>query len=153
MMANSSSKTSESILLLNFETGDIIMKSVLITGASRGLGYCLAEKYAAKGFYVIACARNINSEKLKNLKITYKDSIQLVAMDVSDDKSVEKAAEEVKQSIQALDIIINNAGVHFNDTDNELESVNLDHCLETFNINTLGALRVSKAFVSLLEDH
>lgn len=127
------------------------MKNVLITGTSRGFGYALAEAYAGQGFHVIACARNICSSKLKKLQETYPDLVDLVNMDVADTDSVEKAALVVREKITDLDILINNAAVHAVDSQSVLEEVNVDNCLDVFNINTLGALRVTKAFLSLLE--
>lgn len=127
------------------------MKNVLITGASRGLGLALARLYAENGFYVIACARNVNSDQLKGLKARCKDEIDLIPMDISQTDSVEKAAETVKKNVTFLDIIINNAGIHATDSLEELENVDIDNCLEVYSINTLGALRVTKAFISLLE--
>jgi NAD(P)-dependent dehydrogenase (short-subunit alcohol dehydrogenase family) len=124
---------------------------ILITGASRGLGYCLAEDYAAAGFSVLAAARNIRGEKLCLLKEKYKDRLILLSMDVSDSKSVEKAAEKAKQLIPHLDIIINNAAVHYPDTVNVLEEVNIENCLDTININAVGPLRVAKEFIGLLD--
>ncbi len=60
-------------------------------------------------------------------------------MDVSNSKSVEKAAEKAKQLIPHLDIIINNAAVHYPDSDNVLEEVNIENCLDTiFNINAVS---------------
>jgi len=128
------------------------MKNVLITGASRGLGFTLAEEYAAKGFFVFACARNIESDRLKSLKEKYNNNISLIPMDVSQTESVEQAAKEVKQTTAYLDIIINNAAVHSEDSGAELELVNLDNCIEVYNINVVGPLRVTKAFVSLLDN-
>lgn len=122
----------------------------MITGAARGLGYCLTEEYAVNGCNVFACARDINSGKLLALREKYPDSVNLTNMDVSRTESVEKAAAEVGKTAQSLDIIINNAGMHFEDSGNPLEDVNIDHCLETYNINSLGALRVAKYLASFL---
>ena len=72
-------------------------------------------------------------------------------MDVSNTESVEKAAEMANQLVPHLDIIINNAAVHYFDSDNVLEEVNIENCLETININAVGPLRVAKEFVGLLD--
>lgn len=127
------------------------MEKVLITGASRGLGYALADSYASAGFYVIACARNVDSSALQKLKGTYKDNIYVVAMDVAKTDSVEKAATQIELAVSSIDIVINNAAIHSEDSSLELEKINVDNCLETYNVNALGALRVAKAFISLLD--
>jgi NAD(P)-dependent dehydrogenase (short-subunit alcohol dehydrogenase family) len=127
------------------------LEKVLIAGASRGLGYALADAYAGKGFFVIACARDTSSPQLAALKKKHDDTVRLVVMDVSRTDSVEQAALRVRRDVHDLDILINNAGVHAEDSFSELEKVNVDNCLATFNINALGPLRVTKAFLDLLE--
>lgn len=126
--------------------------SILITGASRGLGYALVEKYLEKGFYVYACMRNIRNVGCEKLQEKYKDSLFLISIDVSNTDSVKKAAAHVKEMTDHLDVIINNAAVHAEDSFNVLEEVEVDHCLEVYNINTVGALRVTKEFLTLLEN-
>lgn len=127
------------------------LETVLITGASRGLGLALANSYAAEGFYVIACARNTFSINLQKLKEEYKDNLYIVPLDVASTDSVEKASVQVGQAVAGIDIIINNAAIHAEDSSLELEKANIDNCLEVYNVNTLGALRVAKAFLPLLE--
>jgi NAD(P)-dependent dehydrogenase (short-subunit alcohol dehydrogenase family) len=99
----------------------------------------------------LAAARNIRAEKLNILKEKYKGRLILLSMDVSNSESVEKAAKKSKQLIPHLDIIINNAAVHYPDSDNVLEEVNIENCLDTININAIGPLRVAKEFVGLLD--
>ena len=128
-----------------------MQKNILITGASRGLGNGLAVKYLEAGFRVFACVRDINSTKLNELKKIYGDHLQVIEMDISETISVEKAAVQIKAMTGSLDIIINNAGIHAEGSFNVLEEINVDDCLEVYNVNTLGALRVAKAFLDLLD--
>ena len=73
-------------------------------------------------------------------------------MDVSSSQSVKDAATHVKSYCTQLDIVINNAGVHCEDSFEVLENVNLDNALEVYNINSIGALRVAKEFLGFLEN-
>lgn len=130
----------------------IKLKRVLITGASKGLGYSLAEAYAGAGYFVIACARNIASVNLLRLKEANQDNVRLVTIDVAKTDSVEKAAAKIRLDVPSIDIIINNAAIHPDGSVLELEKMDVDDCLDTININTLGALRVAKAFLTLLEN-
>jgi len=125
---------------------------ILITGASRGLGYALVEKYLEKGFCVFACMRNINNAACEKLKEKYKDSLYEIPMDVSNTPSVRSAAIQIKKITDHLDIIINNAAVHSEDSFNVIEEFEVDNCVEVYNINVLGALRVTKEFLQLLEN-
>ena len=128
-----------------------MQKKVLITGASRGLGNGLVVKFLENGFHVFACARKENNAMLYEMKKDFGEKLQLIRMDVSDTASVKKASEQVNAMTYSLDIIINNVGMHTDDSNEVLEGINVDNCLESYNVNTLGALRVTKELLPLLE--
>lgn len=127
-------------------------KNVLITGASRGLGYALALQYLKNGYTVYACARNIEGSKLASLKEEFSNDLHIIQMDVAISSSVQEAALLVKKYCNKLDVIINNAGIHPKGTLDILEDVNLDNALEVYNVNSVGALRVAKEFLDLLQN-
>lgn len=125
-------------------------RNVLITGASRGLGHDMAAVYLAEGCRVLACARGGSSPKLAALKDKFGEDLQIIEMDIADSDSVLQAATQVKGHTDYLDIIINNAGIHADDSFKVLEDINVDNSLEVYNVNTLGALRVAQQFTALL---
>lgn len=127
-------------------------KSVLIAGASRGLGLSLVHEYLKNGFTVFAGVRNINSEKIKAIINEFSNSLIIIEMDVASTASVKSAAKQVTSYCDKLDIVINNAGIHSEDSFQVLEDVNLDNALEVYNVNSIGALRVAKEFLALLEN-
>lgn len=127
-------------------------KSVLIAGASRGLGASLTFHYLKNGFTVFAGVREISNEKLATFKSKFGDHLIVIKMDVSCSKSVKEAADLVKSYCNKLDVIINNAGIHAEDSVEVLENVNLDNLLEVYNVNAIGALRVAKEFLGLLQN-
>jgi NAD(P)-dependent dehydrogenase (short-subunit alcohol dehydrogenase family) len=127
------------------------MKNVLITGASRGLGLALAEEYAKSGFFVLACSRGGMTGSLKALQEKYAGHIGVFKMDVADGASVNEAAAQIKAAVPGLDLIINNAGLQAADCGAALEEVDIENCLEVYSVNTLGPLRVTQAFLGLLE--
>ena len=94
--------------------------TVLITGASRGLGRALADLYAAAGFRVIACMRQGTGEPL----------------DVSDEASIAALGERLDG--RPIDIVINNAAIR-GDTGG-LASLVADDFLEVMRINALAPL-------------
>lgn len=88
------------------------MKTVLITGASRGIGAAIAEKFAEGGYHTfITCARDTQSLYALQEKIstTYKVPCTAIPCDVSDYTAVEK----MFQSLPPLDMLINNAGISY----------------------------------------
>lgn len=127
------------------------MYNVLIAGASRGLGLALVEEYAKKGFFVIACSRKGINENLRSLEEKYEGAICVVTMDVADTESVKRTAAQVGEIVSGIDIIINNAAIHATDSGAVLEKVDIGNCIEVYNVNTLGPLRVAQAFIDLLE--
>jgi NAD(P)-dependent dehydrogenase (short-subunit alcohol dehydrogenase family) len=128
-------------------------KKVLITGTNKGLGLELTRLYLEKGFEVFSCIRNNPSEGISALKQKFKEKFNIINMDVSSDESVNQAAEEIKGLTNSIDILINNAAILYNDYSNlPLEEVNTQIALQTINVNTLGPLRVNKAFLSLVKE-
>lgn len=126
-------------------------KRILVTGGSRGLGLCFIKKYLLDGDTVFAGARNISNPDFQELVEQYPKTMIPVVLDVSDTPSVNTAYEKVKKETDQLDIIINNAAIHGDSSFETLEDTNLDECLPVYNINSVGPLRVIKAFLPLLK--
>jgi short-subunit dehydrogenase len=85
---------------------------LLITGASQGIGRCLAERAAARGARVLAAARSI--ERLRELQTTVRDrnqNLEIVRADVTQPHDRQLMKEAALQHFGGLDILINNAGV------------------------------------------
>ena len=80
------------------------------------------------------------------------ESIGYVTMDVADEQSVLKGIESLKEKTDSIDILINNAGILIPGLKHKIDAVETDDdtILKTFNINTLGVLRVCKAVLPLM---
>lgn len=126
------------------------MEQVLVTGASQGLGLSLARALAASGRFVFAAARNVDA--MTTGLADYAGSVAMVRMDVSDEASVRAAIGEIKDRTSHLDVVINNAGILFNDTkDLPIESIDIAHMSRTIEVNSVGPMRVLKHALPLLE--
>jgi NADP-dependent 3-hydroxy acid dehydrogenase YdfG len=88
-------------------------KSILITGASSGIGEATAYKAAQEGANLILCARNKQKLKAIKQKITheYGVAVTTIKLDVRDKKSVAKLASKIAELGLSVDILINNAGL------------------------------------------
>ena len=121
------------------------MPSTLITGANRGLGFEFARQYLADGWQVYAACRNPQSaSELRRLADASDDKLQILALDVIDPVSVQAAA--AKLDGQAIDLLLNNAGIG-GPRGQSVGNIDYEAWAKVLNVNTMGPLRVSEAFV------
>ncbi len=132
------------------------MPRVLITGASRGLGLEHAKQYLAKGWQVIASARDPDSAPgLKALESHDSGKLRNLRMDVTDYQRVEAVAEELAG--ETLDILLNNAGTYGPKSAFEgmhyqsLESMDYELWREMHELNVMAAFKVAVCFKPHLE--
>ena len=122
---------------------------VVITGASRGIGLEYARQWLEAGARVFGLARDpAGSEGLMELAAAWPDALLPVTCDVADDDSVAAARARVGETADGIEILVNNAGVM--GSREEIENVDLDRVRRTFEVNALGPLRVTQAFLDLV---
>ena len=126
------------------------MKNIFITGGNRGIGKGLVKEFS-KDNNVIFSARNTEKAQLIIDTLGGKN-IDYVIMDVGDSESVQKGIKNLKSRIRSVDVLINNAGILIPGLKHKIDAIdtNDDSILETFNINTVGALRVCKDVIPLM---
>jgi NAD(P)-dependent dehydrogenase (short-subunit alcohol dehydrogenase family) len=121
------------------------MATYLVTGASRGIGYALADALIARGDRVIAAVRDpFRVPDL--LKRAPRENAAIIGLDVSDPRSIERAAASVTEPI---DVLINNAGVMGPERQTVLD-MDFDGFMRAIAVNVFGPLRVTKAFLPQL---
>jgi len=114
------------------------MKTVMITGANRGLGLELARQYAADGWRVLAtCRHPEKADALQALDVT------VAALDVGDAAAVRTLAETWRD--ETIDILINNAGIY--GAKSSLGGLDYENLAEVLAINTLAPIRVAETFL------
>lgn len=119
--------------------------TVLITGANRGLGLALVKEALANNEQVIATYRQDSGE----LSTITDPSLITFTCDVAEDSSVEQLANHIKARGLPIDVLINNAGVLIG-REQGLLDVSMEVCLQAFNVNTLGPLRMAQAIYPLM---
>jgi len=119
------------------------MVTILITGASRGIGLELTRQCLKQGFKVIATFRGQPSEQLSELLAT--KALDIYELEVTDSNSIAAFAKAVPD--EKIDILINNAGVIGPD-EQSFETLKPDEWVRTFEINTIAPLMICRAFIS-----
>jgi len=115
------------------------MKTVLITGASAGIGKSTVELLLKKGYKVYAAARRI--DKLEELKGSGAIPIQ---MDVTDKRSMEEGIEKINKESGGVDILINNAGYG---SFGSVEEVPIEEAKRQFEVNIFGLARLTQLVI------
>jgi NAD(P)-dependent dehydrogenase (short-subunit alcohol dehydrogenase family) len=126
------------------------MTTTLITGANKGLGFEAARRLIAAGHTVYLGARDPE----RGRRAADQLGARLLVLDVTDEASVEAAARTVEAEAGVLDVLVNNAGVEPRLPDNGVPApadLTADDIREVFETNVFGNVRVTHAFLPLLE--
>ncbi|MFW5785833.1 MAG: SDR family oxidoreductase [bacterium] len=126
------------------------MKTICVTGASRGIGLGLAKGYLEAGDRVFGTVRNPEAPAVKELQQEYPETFTPVVMDVSDRDSVQTGAGQIASQTDRIDILINNAGANTKDNEKRVEDISEENIQRVFNVNVLGPLRVLQELMPLL---
>ncbi len=115
------------------------MKKIIVTGASTGIGYSTALKLAKDGHHVFAIAR---SEKnlIKLAEESYAGIITPISADLTHNSGIDKISSALN-SIDSIDVLINNAGALIN---KPFMETTIDDWLNQFNINVLASVHLIK---------
>jgi NAD(P)-dependent dehydrogenase (short-subunit alcohol dehydrogenase family) len=125
-------------------------ESVLITGANRGLGQCLVDRFAKEGWLVFAGHRSLSKSSTHVRDVS--DRVTLLGLDVLDGASIARAAKAMSERTRGLDVLINNAAVNPRpEYDAELGQLDFEAIRFAYDVNAIGPLRVIQAFLPLLE--
>jgi len=122
------------------------MATIVITGASRGIGFSTALTIARAGHTVYATMRNPDqAPQLAEAAAKEDLPIKISAMDVDSDTSVQAGFEEIYKTAGNIDVLVNNAGVERSGSIEELPMAEFRAVMET---NYFGALRCIKAVIA-----
>jgi len=129
------------------------MKTVLITGANKGIGFETARQLLEKGFFVFIGSRNIENglQAAQKLNAEGFSNVEAVELDVTDPASVRTAREEIGNKVSVLDVLINNAGINGGSDPYTVLEATSDEYLNAFKTNLAGTANVTQAFIDLLK--
>lgn len=127
-----------------------MIHSAFVTGADHGLGFAFAEELLKSGCTVFAGKYALDTGPLGQLAQRYPDKLTLVPLDVSSSGSVAAAAAKVSEVTDQLDLLINNAAILGDIHTKVTGPLDIEEIGKVFNVNALGALRMTQALVPLV---
>jgi NAD(P)-dependent dehydrogenase (short-subunit alcohol dehydrogenase family) len=120
----------------------------VVTGSSSGIGFETSVLLAKNGFITYATMRNLDkSNKIIDLKQKEKLPLEVVKLDVTDDKSVKEAIEKISNEQETIDVLINNAGYGLV---GPLEELSIQEFKEQFETNVFGVIRVIQEILPIM---
>ncbi|MFM0208667.1 SDR family NAD(P)-dependent oxidoreductase [Paraburkholderia sediminicola] len=122
-------------------------KTILLIGASRGLGFAMVEEYLKRGWRVIATGREGSTEKLLQLAKTSHEALEVETVDITIPDQV--AALRARLEDRRLDVLFVNAGVK-NDDGETIADVSTEEFVRVMVTNALSPMRTIEAFQHLV---
>ena len=122
-------------------------KTVLLIGASRGLGFAMVEEYLKRGWRVIATGRESSTEKLRQLSASAEGALEVEAVDITVAGQVAALLSRLKD--RQLDVLFVNAGVK-NDDGETIADVSTEEFVRVMVTNALSPMRIVEAFQHLV---
>jgi NAD(P)-dependent dehydrogenase (short-subunit alcohol dehydrogenase family) len=120
----------------------------VVTGSSSGIGFETCLLLAKNGFITYATMRNLDkSDAIIGLKQKEKLPLEVVKLDVTNDKSVKEAIEKISNEQETIDVLINNAGYGLV---GPLEELSIQEFKEQFETNVFGVIRVIQEILPIM---
>lgn len=118
---------------------------ILITGATRGIGFAAATSLVARGVRVVLASRDLKRAEAAAVKV----GCEAIQIDITDQQSIDDAAVLLKRRHGRLDVLVNNAAI-LRDHYSSLLDLEIGTLRETLETNLIGTLRVTRAMLPLL---
>lgn len=118
------------------------MKTVLITGVSRGIGKALSEKFLNEGYYVIGTSTDGNCD-IQN------ENLKIIKLDLSDSESITECVKQIKFLEKKIDILINNAGMVIEEEVNS-PTIVPDYVRKTLEVNLIGIIDFTERLIPFM---
>ena len=128
------------------------MKTALITGANKSIGFEAARQLLQQGYHVYLGSRDLHKgqQAVDQLRAEGFPRVELLVLDVTDSASIAAARETLGEKTPVLDVLINNAGI-LGGMQQRALSTSLDTIREVFETNVFGVIGVTQAFIDLLQ--
>lgn len=121
---------------------------VVITGASRGIGFAIAERLCHAGYTVYAAKRVTSTMRnLQPLAEKYPTNLHILDIDVTIQEQIDLAVKTIMEKEGKIDILVNNAGIEYWGS---IENISIEEAQELFNVNYFGPTRMCQAILPIM---
>lgn len=133
----------------------VTKRIAVVTGANQGIGFEVCRQLAKKGFLVVLTSRNEAKGKaaVQQLQAEGLEAIHY-PLDVTSSQSIEQLANFIREKFDQLDVLVNNAGVlldYSEDSDGSVFNVKLDTLRKTMETNVYGPLLLYQALIPFMK--
>ena len=127
-------------------------KIVVVTGANRGIGFTIAQTFAAHGAHVFACMRTLDTESLKRMSPEGDaNRIKGVVLDLEEEVSIKSAIREIAYVTgNKVDVLVNNAGTA---SGGLFQMMSMTELRRVFEVNLFGQILLSQGLSRLMTRH
>ena len=123
-------------------------KVAIVTGSSSGIGFETSLLLARNGVFTYATMRNLDkSDRINELQQKERLPLEVLKLDITDDKSVNKAIEKIASEQGRIDVLVNNAGYALV---GPLEKLSIQEFKEQFETNVFGVIRVTNSVLPIM---
>jgi len=128
------------------------MKTALVTGANRGIGFETSKQFAALGYFVyLGCRDKVKGlEAIKKLKALGYSNVDCIELEITNIHSIKSARQELESKTKQLDVLINNAGISGGFPQPSLK-VSSETLKDVFESNFFGPIQIIQEFIELLK--
>ena len=128
------------------------MKTVLITGANKGIGFETVKQMAQLGYFVYLGSRDKAKglDAISRLKEQGISNIECIEIDITNIHSVIQAKHELESKTESLDILINNAGIA-GEMPQNISTGDMENLRKVFETNFFGTVQTTQQFIPLLQ--
>jgi NAD(P)-dependent dehydrogenase (short-subunit alcohol dehydrogenase family) len=123
------------------------MKTAIVTGATSGIGRATAIALADDGYWVLACGRDEERGDEVEKRISERGKGMFLAEDLAEDRAPGRIIDAAVSQTDRLDVLVNNAGIHFLAT---IEDTDPDRLDELMAVNLRGAMLLSRAAIPVM---
>jgi NAD(P)-dependent dehydrogenase (short-subunit alcohol dehydrogenase family) len=120
------------------------MKTVFITGASRGIGKALAQKFLSEGYFVIGTSTTGAADFSH-------DNLKILPLELGSTESIKKCAEKIVALEKPISILINNAAALWTEKTGDVWRINMDTLRKTLSTDLVGVIDLTMQILPVMQ--